>query len=295
MAVHTFTEETFLSDATALARAVDAPFDPQVAHRVLDVFGDEFRTGGVQWKTTSRPGDLLHYRYFPRRRANAVKSAIEGGLLGEGRQTELVDAWSSAFSDSSVQFCDFDGVGGLAKIWVYFGGLPSIDTVLAAVPSLPGSVTELLGTFERVGLTRIRYTAVDPRSDSVNLYFRIPGPFTTELCERVLTPVGLPVPAAATIAAISPHIREHISFALTFSMTTGRAERACVYALNVPARLNPPLPERINTFYAAAPCDDPQTVRITSWSLGHGTAVYIKAEQSYSGDLAGLLQSWNCG
>ncbi|MER5942630.1 aromatic prenyltransferase [Streptomyces sp. NPDC001928] len=50
----TFDEETFLQDATTLADAIAAPFQTDITRRVLGVFGDDFHTGGVQWKRRLR-------------------------------------------------------------------------------------------------------------------------------------------------------------------------------------------------------------------------------------------------
>ncbi|WP_327167382.1 aromatic prenyltransferase [Streptomyces subrutilus] len=288
-----FSETRFLSDVAALAKTLGAPYEERTTRRVLEVFGSHFHSGAVLWKTTDRPGDHLGYRFFARERTDTVRTAVEAGLLQAGPLTALVDAWDRTFGTDAIQSCDFDAFNGAAKTWVYLGGMRPAEQVLdhAAVPA---ALRAHLPALTRAGLDHVRFTAVDYRSATVNVYFRARGPLTPARCAQVLAAVGIPAPEEDAVARVRAVAPEDFCLAVTFSLTTGTASRACFYALGVPEARMPALPPRIGEFFSAAPCHDTEVIRGLGWSYGADGGAYLKAEHAYSGDMAARLRDWDC-
>jgi uncharacterized RmlC-like cupin family protein len=288
-----FSEGQFLIDAEAMAKAVGAPYDEETTRRVVEVFAEHFRTGAVLWKTTDRPGDHLGYRFFARERTDTVETALAAGFMRPSALTALVAEWDRTFGTDAIQSCDFDGFNGMAKTWVFLGGMRPAEQALDN-PAVPPALRAQLPGLKRVGLDHVRFTAVDYRHGSVNVYFRARGPLTPARAAQVLGAVGIAAPDNALVARMRSVVPEDFCLAVTFSMDTGRAVRACFYALGIPEDRVPPLPRRIAAFFETAPDYDAEVIRGLGWSYGPGEGTYLKAERSYCGDMAGRLRDWDC-
>ncbi|MYW01968.1 aromatic prenyltransferase [Streptomyces sp. SID3343] len=288
-----FSEGKFLIDAEAMAKAIGAPYDEETTRRVVEVFGSHFHTGAVLWKTTDRPGDHLGYRFFARERTDTVETALAAGLIRRSALTALVAEWDRIFETDAIQSCDFDGFNGMAKTWVYLGGMRPAEQVLDN-PAVPPALRAQLPGLKRVGLDHVRFTAVDYRHGSLNVYFRARGPLTPSRAAQVLGAVGITAPDDASVARMRTVVPEDFCLAVTFAMDTGRAVRACFYALGIPENRIPPLPQRISAFFETAPDNDIEVIRGLGWSHGPGEGTYLKAEHSYCGDMAGRLRDWDC-
>lgn len=288
-----FSEERFLIDAEAMATVIGAPYDEETTRRVVEVFGDHFRTGAVLWKTTDRPGGHLGYRFFARERTDTVQTALDAGLVRPGALTALVAEWDRTFGADAIQSCDFDTLNGMAKTWVYLGGMRPAELALDS-PAVPAALRARLPRLRQVGLDHVRFTAVDYRHNSLNVYFRARGPLTPARAAQVLAAVDIAAPDDAPVALMRTVVPEDFCLAVTFSMDTGLAVRACFYALGVPQDRVPSLPRRISTFFDNARDHDPESIRGLGWSYGPGEGTYLKAEHSYCGDMAGRLRDWDC-
>ncbi|MEU3855221.1 aromatic prenyltransferase [Streptomyces sp. NPDC029554] len=288
-----FSEKRFLGDMATVAGALGSELDLEVTRTAVRSFASSFHTGGVQFRATSRPGDRLNYRFYPRERIRSTRIALRDRLIEPSPLTELLDEWSSAFADESVELCDFDPVEGLSKTWLFMGRLRPVDEVLAASRHIPEGLRELLPVFEECGLVDVRYAAVDYAKQSLSIYFRVAGPLTPRLCSRLHSAVGLPGPSPEKIAVIVRYLRENFVFAVNFSHPLGRAVRTCIYAVGIPDSVTDHLSQRLATFLDATPCYDREVHRVVGWSSGSGDSMYQKAEKSYCGDLSGLLESWN--
>ncbi|MDX8149484.1 aromatic prenyltransferase [Lentzea sp. BCCO 10_0061] len=288
-----FDVSRFLSEGAQLARELDAPWDAEVVRAAVTSFSDHFHTGAVLWKTTSRPGDSLYYRFFARGRDDVTEAALRAGLVPEGTLTSLTSAWYEDFGPDTIQCGDFDGTHGLAKIWTYLGApRPTIEVLDR--PGVPETLRASLAAFVRFGLTHIRFVAADHVRNSFNVYFRVRGPLTPERATEVLSLLGMAGPDRSTAEDIKAVVPHDFCVAVTFSATSGHAERACFYALNVPVEKMPALPERIDDFFGKAPCHDVDGFRAIGWSYGAGRGTYIKAERAYCGDVSGRLRDWDC-
>jgi len=288
-----FSEGRFLTDAEAMAKVIGAPYDEETTRRVVEVFGEHFRTGAVLWKTTDRPGDHLGYRFFARERTDTVETALAAGFVRPSALTALVAEWDRTFGADAIQSCDFDTFNGMAKTWVFLGGMRPAELVLDN-PAVPDALRASLPRLRRASLDHVRFTAVDYRHDSLNVYFRARGPLTPARAAQVLAAVDIAAPDDAAVALMRTVVPEDFCLAVTFSMDTGRAVRACFYALGVPPERLPSLPPRIATFFESAPDHDVETIRGLGWSHGPGEGTYLKAEHSYCGDMAGRLRDWDC-
>src|SRR5690349_7417225 len=102
MTTPAFDPSRFLSDATALAEDLAAPWDPAVARRMLEAFAGHFSTGAVLWKTTSRPGDYLNYRFFARERDDVTATAVRARMVVPGPLTELTSLWGAKFGAEAI-------------------------------------------------------------------------------------------------------------------------------------------------------------------------------------------------
>ncbi|MGC0418185.1 aromatic prenyltransferase [Embleya sp. AB8] len=288
-----FSEGRFLIDAEAMAKTIGAPYDEETTRRVVEVFGAHFHTGAVLWKITDRPGDHLGYRFFARERTDTVQTALAAGFVRPGPATALVAEWDRTFGTDAIQSCDFDGFNGMAKTWVYLGGMRPAEQALDN-PAVPPGLRARLPRLRQVGLDHVRFTAVDYRHDSLNVYFRARGPLTPARAAQVLGAVDIAAPDDTSVARMRSVVPEDFCLAVTFTMDTGRPVRACFYALGIPQDRVPPLPGRIATLFEDTPHYDREVIRGLGWSFGPGEGTYLKAEHSYCGDMAARLRDWDC-
>ncbi|WP_369211241.1 aromatic prenyltransferase [Streptomyces flavofungini] len=288
-----FDRERFRADVRATAAAIGAPMAHRLTDTVLEAFGDNFAQGATLWKTTSQPGDQLSYRFFSRLKMDTVSRAIDAGLLDAAHPTvPIVDAWSSLYDGAPVQSGDFDAGRGMAKTWLYFGGLRPAEDILG-VPALPQPVQARLKDFLALGLAHIRFAAVDWRHHSANVYFRGKGPLDTVQFDHIHALSGSTPPAADVVEEILAYVPEDYCVAITLDLHTGAIDRVCFYALKIPKGKLPRVPARIATFLATAPSHDEDECNVIGWSFGH-SGDYIKAERSYTGNMAEILSGWNC-
>lgn len=287
-----FSDVQFLADASALATALDAPYGEESMRTVTEVFGRHFSTGAVLWKTTNRPGDRLYYRFFARERTNTVETALIAGLIRPSNLTELVAQWNERLGPEVVESCDFDCRDGMAKTWVYLGGMRPAEVVfdVPALAALRGQLPVLLAA----GLSHVRFAAVDYRSSTVNVYFRGRGPLTQARATEVLAAVGVGAPDPVSVVHMGAVMPTDFCLAVTFAVDSGQPRRACFYSLGIPEDRLPPLPKRIATFFDNAACQDAEKIRALGWSFGAAGGSYLKAEHAYSGDMAGRLRDWDC-
>lgn len=281
-----------MADAVALATALDAPCREESIRTVTEVFREHFNTGAVLWKTTDRPGDRLYYRFFAREDTDTVRTAIEAGLIRPSAMTDLVAQWKERLPDM-VESCDFDCLDGLAKTWTWLGGMRPAEVVfdIPALAALRTHLPALLGA----GLSHVRFAAVDYRSSTVNVYFRGRGPLTDERAGEVLAAIGIGAPDHVSAEHMRSVMPTDFCLAVTFTVESGLAQRACFYSLGIPEDRLPPLPSRIATFFKNAACQDAEAIRALGWSFGApGKSAYIKAEHAYCGDMAGRLRDWDC-
>nr|2XM5_A Chain A, CLOQ [Streptomyces roseochromogenus subsp. oscitans] len=285
--------ERFRADIRATAAAIGAPIAHRLTDTVLEAFRDNFAQGATLWKTTSQPGDQLSYRFFSRLKMDTVSRAIDAGLLDAAHPTlAVVDAWSSLYGGAPVQSGDFDAGRGMAKTWLYFGGLRPAEDILT-VPALPASVQARLKDFLALGLAHVRFAAVDWRHHSANVYFRGKGPLDTVQFARIHALSGSTPPAAHVVEEVLAYMPEDYSVAITLDLHSGDIERVCFYALKVPKNALPRIPTRIARFLEVAPSHDVEECNVIGWSFGR-SGDYVKAERSYTGNMAEILAGWNC-
>ncbi|WP_078869665.1 aromatic prenyltransferase [Streptomyces sp. NRRL B-1347] len=289
-----FDPEQFHQDIKATAAVIGAPVAHHITTAVLDAYADNFAQGATLWKTTSRPGDQLSYRFFSRLKTDTVHQASCAGLLPAGAQPliPLLTSWAALYDGAPTQSCDFDAGRGLAKTWTYFGGLRPAEELLA-VPALPAAVQSRLKDFLPLGLAHIRFVAVDWRHHTANVYFRSQGPLDTGQFARIHALAGGKPPTADLVDEVLAYVPEDYCVAITLSLASGKIERVCFYALKVPQDRLPRVPERIRAFLNAAPSHDEDECNVIGWSFGPASD-YIKAERSYRGDMAQVLGQWNC-
>ncbi|NUW36375.1 hypothetical protein HTZ77_33940 [Nonomuraea sp. SMC257] len=289
-----FSESLFLDEIKRTAAALGARYEEDLTRKVLDTFGDGFRDGATVWKTTGRPGDHLCYRFFARAQNDTVATALKAGLLAEeSAATRLIRDWTEAQGGAATQSCDFDAANGLAKTWLYLGGMRPAEEILGR-SFVPAGLRGQLDAFHAAQLDYLRFVAVDHRHQTVNLYFRTRGPITMDRCAEILRLVDAAPPDEAQLADIRTFVPEDFCVAVTASMATGAPERCCFYALKLPPGRFPAIPERIAQFFAEAPSYDDTTVNAVGWSFGRRGGTYIKAEKGYLGDMSALLTDWDC-
>ncbi|WP_049572089.1 aromatic prenyltransferase [Streptomyces sp. SBT349] len=289
-----YSQPRFLDDIRSTAAALGAPFDEDVTRDALSAFADEFGTGAVVWKTTSRPGDDLSYRFYSRSRTDTVATAMRAGLLPRATPlAPLIAHWSGLFGGAAEQSCDFTAGSGLDKTWVWLGGTRPASDVLDAGP-VPDALRRNVPACERRGLAYIRFLAVDHRRSTVNVYFRVRGPLTHAQAADLVGLVRVPPPPRELVAEIGAFVPGDFGVSVTFSLRDGRAERVCFYALRIPRDRAPRLPDRITAFLSAAPSYDAEDCHVVGWSFGPGNGTYVKAERSCLGGMISLFERWDC-
>ncbi|MGH3887885.1 MAG: aromatic prenyltransferase [Pseudonocardiaceae bacterium] len=293
MAMNRLSSDRFLEDVRTTAAAIGAPFSERATRRILDVYEKNFSTGAVLWKTTSRPGDSLSYRFYSRDRTDTLDLAVRAGLLDpETPLAPLVTSWSSLNGGSANQSCDFDAGTGLAKTWVFLGETLSLDEVLG-VDLVPETLRRHAPVFRQQGLEHVRFMAVDYRYNTVNFYFRVRGPFSRAQHVGITRIVqGSPPPEVLTVEIGELLPKNDYLTAVTVSVDSGLLERAAFYAAQIPKGKFPVVGERLSLFFSQAPSHDATDVNIVAWSFGGHAGSYIKGERSWYGDLASLFKEW---
>lgn len=292
--VEQFSVKQFFSAIRSTAALLDAPFSADTTRAVLNVYADNFRDGAIVWKTTGRPGDALCYRFFARARNDTIGMAVAAGLARpDGASISLARDWSRWFGAETIESCDFDAGVGLAKTWLYLGGMRPADDVLRPA-FVPDSIRRHRAAFHRVGFDYVRFAAVDHRHASVNLYFRSQGPLTARRCAGIVELVDAAPPSPRQFAEIDALVPTDFCVAATINLADGTLQRLCFYALGLTAGTFPELPERLVRFFSAAPSHDASPMNVVGWSFGSAGGTYLKAERGYLGDMAGVLAGWDC-
>jgi 4-hydroxyphenylpyruvate 3-dimethylallyltransferase len=294
LAPKTFSSRKFVDDVRHVCEAVGAPFSETNTRQVLDVYGPSFRRGAVLWRITNRPGDAVNYRFYETTSTDTITPALEAGILDARNPVlALLKSWSALYEGSAEQSCDFDAEKGLAKAWVYLGGLRPLDDILDA-EDVPDSVRRHRQMFKDLDLTIVRHVAVDYHSHTVNLYFRAPGPLSAKQAARYAALAGSPAPSAEEVEEMSRFLNPTgFTFSVTMAFSTGSISRVAFYALKLAPGTFPSLSQRLLTFFKEAPSYDEEEMNAIAWSFGSGGTKYIKAERSYCGELVPLMRAWN--
>lgn len=228
-----------------------------------------------------------------------LEIAVDAGLLESNNSlATLLKSWSEPWGTGvpivPEQSCDFDAEKGLTKAWAYMGGFRPLDDILG-VDGVPASITQHKSTFHALGLNRIRHVAVDLHSDTVNLYFRAPGPLSESQATKLVALASHnSLPLKESVLAdmqkfLSP---EGFTFAVTLDVGTGEIKRVAFYALGLPPVTFPRMDARLCVFFAKAPSYDAELFTAVAWSFGKGDESYVKAEKSYCGGVVPLLKHW---
>ena len=292
--IDNFSPERFIGDVKRTCAAIDAPFSEATTRAVIEAYSRSFHEGAVSWRATSRRGDALNFRFYERRPIDTVGIAIRAGLLEpDNALAGLVTSWSSLYDGKPEQSCDFDAQKGLAKAWVYMGGFRPVDDILGA-RGVPQSIRRHGPTFRSLGLESVRHVAVDYHSDTVNLYFSIPGPVTEEHAAELVKLAGCASPSREEFDEMRTFLRPTgYTLGVTMNVSTGVIKRVAFYALKLPLGTFPEAGERLKTFLEQAPSYDREEMNGVAWSYGNGGKKYIKAERSYCGGLVPLMRNWS--
>lgn len=285
-----FMPDAFIADIKAAALAIGAPFSESATRRMLAVYEKPFASGAVLWKTTDRPGDALSYRFYSRQRADTVAMAAQAGLIDPADPMgRLATAWSALNDGAPVQSCDFDADSGLAKTWIFLGGTMPLTAVLAA-DGVPAAVRKLEPALRERRLEHVRYTAVDYRHHTVNLYFRVKGPFSADHLSGIAELASSPAADPAIVEEMSAFLpRKDFLAATTIDIRSGDVERVAFYATQLPHDQFPALRDRLSRFFSSTPSYDDHDINIIAWSFG-ARGTYMKAERSWFGKVASLLR-----
>ena len=292
--VDNFDPERFIWDVKRTCAAIDAPFSEATTRAVIEAYSQSFHEGAVSWRATSRQGDALNYRFYERRPIDTVGIAIETGLLEpDNPLVSLVTTWSSLYDGEPEQSCDFDAQKGLAKAWIYMGGFRPVDDILGA-SGVPDSIRRHGPTFHNLGLESVRHVAVDYHSDTVNLYFSVPGLVTEGQAAQFVKLAGCLPPSRNEVDEMRTFLRPAgFTFSVTMAVSTGAIKRVAFYALKIPLGTFPEVGERLKAFLEQAPSYDLEEMNGVAWSYGTGGKKYIKAERSYCGKLVPLMRGWS--
>ncbi|MFC4911812.1 aromatic prenyltransferase [Actinomadura gamaensis] len=288
-----FSPEQFLSDLKTTADALGAPYSESVARAVLDAYSDCFRSGAVLWRATDRADDPLNYRFYERRHTDTVGAAVRAGLLrADNPLIGLISSWSALYGAESTELVDFDAGRGIAKTWVFLGGMRPVGEVLGA-PAVPEAFRRHEPRFRALGLTSVRHVAVDYPGNTANLYFRTSHRITRDDAERLISLAHGKPPGPSLFTDMRTFTPpDGYTFSVTMGLADGEIQRVGFYALRLPAGRLPAVGERLTSFFRTSPSRDDEETNIVAWSFGRGGENYIKAEHSYCGGLSGLMKSW---
>ncbi|KAI0201403.1 prenyltransferase-like protein [Astrocystis sublimbata] len=288
-----FSSGRFIADYKKTADHLGAPYSEEVVQGTLTNFPGLFDQGSVSWRATSRDNDQLNYRFYIPVNVDTISMAAKAGYIDPTKpMARLAKSWSSLFNGEPAEWCDFDSDKGLAKTWILLKGLRSVDHLLDA-DEVSESVRAHRETFHKLGLKYCHFVAVDHHSNSLNLYFTVPGPITEAQATAYTALAGAEPPTAEEFADMREYVPEHrFAFAVTMEGATGKIKRVSIYALNIPEG---PLPktanDRLRQFFAEAPCYDSRQARTIGWSYGNGNSKYMKGEASYTGELGNFIRN----
>ena len=289
-----FSESEFLQDIQKTAEAINAPYSEAVTKTVLKAYRQQFRDNVVLWRATSTDGSSLNYRFSMSRPFDTITPAVQAGLLDPTHPSiKLITSWTNLYPGIALQLCDFDSKAGLAKNWVFLREPQTMDGILDA-EGVPETIRNWRSTFRKLGLTMLRFTAVDYHKGSMNLYFVIPGPLDDARITELTALTGAKQPLSKPVREqMKKYLsREGMHFAVTMSPEKGIIERVAFYAIKLPPRDFPDVGSRLETFMAKAPSYDSEKMQIVAWSFGRDGKDYMKMEQSYRGGLFTLLARW---
>ncbi|KAK5988307.1 4-hydroxyphenylpyruvate 3-dimethylallyltransferase [Cladobotryum mycophilum] len=286
-----FCPDTFLKDTADLCSSFEAPYSELVTRTVLQTFASSFQGGAVLWRITNFKEDGLNYRFYERASVDLIRPALEAGLLSSSHPLlPLIASWSALYPESQ-QSCDFDTESGLTKTWIYLGGMRPLGQVLAS-QHVPETLKQLQPAFRFLELNLVRHIAIDWRSSTVNLYFRVEGALShAKACDLMLLARASP-PTEKQVAEIRQFMHPSgFTFSVTISVTTGRVQRVGFYALRLPRGELPDVGQRLERFFKTAKSYDMEEMNAVAWSFGE-TRSYLKAERSYCGNLVELMKGW---
>lgn len=288
-----FSQERFLNDIRKTAEAIDAPYSESAVLSVLKAFEEFILDEAVIWRTTNRPNDKLNYRISVSHQLDTVAMAIKAGFIKpDSKMARLINSWSSLYNGDTEQGLDFDvAMAGIAKTWVNLKGLRPVDDVLNA-DQVPDAVRAHGPTFHSLGLEVVKFVGVDYHGNTMNLYFRAPGPVTKDQAAKFTNLAQCPPPTEQEFQDMQAYLNpEGYPFSVTLEYTTGTIRRVSFYGLDIPEGKWPTtVNDRMRKFFDVAPSYDRKTYRIVAWSFGLGGSKYLKAESSYIGDSADLFK-----
>ncbi|KJZ73749.1 hypothetical protein HIM_06867 [Hirsutella minnesotensis 3608] len=288
-----FDSSRFLLDYKKTADSLGAPYSESTVQGTLDGFPGCFDEGTVIWRSTSRQGDKLNYRFYLCNRVDTVALGVKAGYLDADKpMSRLATSWSGLFDGDSVQWCDLDPEEGVAKTWVFLKGQRSVDDILDA-SEVPETARAHRATFHRLGLKLVHFVAVDHHGGTMNIYFTVPGPISEAQAAAYTELAGCQPPTRAEFDDLLKFLpSRRFVFAATIDYDTGKIKRVAFYALNIPAgELPATANDRLRKFFQEAPSYDKVQTRNVAWSYGNGDSKYMKGEASYTGDLQNWVQN----
>lgn len=280
-----FSAPRFLKDVEEFCKILNTPFSASTTQAVLRAYDIHFNNAPVGWRATSKDSSL-NYRFFQGRSSDTVDIAIRAGFIKPSPMVDLVRSWTKLFNGEVQQWCDFDTSTGLAKSWLFLGQTRQMDDVLN-LDFVPDSIRRHTEKFKQHGLDRVRTVAVDWHSETINIYWRAPGPISKTQADGLLGLAGCgPLDQAEVdeICRCASAKDGSFAFAVTVGFQSGEIGRAAIYATKLPRRNLPEIGnKRLETFLDRAPDYDPEEWITIGWGFVKGGKKYMKAEKSYCG------------
>lgn len=157
----TFSRSRFIHDFITLSKSMNAPYSQTTIENILIAFNEHWENSAILFRCTDRPGGVVNFCFFARRRVDMIAIAAHASLIKlEDPLAQMITSWSSLGQGDSHQWCDFDPRKGLAKTWVYFSHVQPIDEILS-LSEMPASVREFAPVLHSLGLEEVIFTAVD--------------------------------------------------------------------------------------------------------------------------------------
>ncbi|PQE15082.1 Aromatic prenyltransferase protein [Rutstroemia sp. NJR-2017a BVV2] len=284
-----FDESRFLTDLTHLCTTLSIPLPLPSTLHTLHTYTAAFHSAAVLWRYTSKPNSSL----TPAVTCSPPLLSLTHPLL------PLLRFWTALYPESPpIQSCDFDAAtGALAKTWLFLRGVRALDDILSG-DAVPEALKSCKPRFENLGLDKVRHLAVDWTGGTVNLYFLVPGSFSTEQVTGHLSLLERGPPSAESIQELEKLLpKQGYTFAVTVDVGTGEVKRVAYYVMGIPDDRMPDLGKWMRGFGENAKSWDREGLEGLVWAFGrgvHGLAArdYYKWERSYCGELRGLLRGW---
>lgn len=291
-----FVEARFLEDLKKGSEEMGSAYDEKVVKDIINAYGELMYDAAIQVRGSSRPGVPLLFRILMATPADTIDIAIKHGWLHPDDPMVVLATSARAHFHGPVEQPEFTVDKGCDAMFMYLGGLRSLDEVLA-VPAMPAGIRAHRDTFLGMGLDQIVVVDFQYSENFLSFYFLAQGPLSRKSLDDLVALCGAPPPPEAAYKDIIGVLQDS-PYYLTVVMDCAtskiiKIELHLVFPIKLPDDMQiPDIGERLTKFWDV-PSYEYEDVDILSYCFGDTRLGDVLALRGYCGGLRGLLRYWN--